>query len=111
MSRVFIGTLTGLILGCSAAAVAQSPGAPGTIADNEGLFVDGSAFRITAAKIKGDAAIPIETAGAQEMRLGRDYFPRERNALHRRCVATSAGESAWSPERRWRRRRGTNKSA
>lgn len=67
MSRIFIATLAGLVVGCSAAAMAQSPGAPGTIADNEGLFVDGSSFKITTGKIKSDAAIPIEAPGTQEI--------------------------------------------
>jgi hypothetical protein len=74
MSRFFIATLAGLILGCSGAAGAQSPGAPGMIADNEALFVDGSAFKITTGKLKGDAAIPIETPGTQEIGPGAIIF-------------------------------------
>jgi hypothetical protein len=47
---------------------------PGMIADNEGLFVDGTTFQITSGKLKGDASVQIEASGAHEFGPGAIIF-------------------------------------
>jgi hypothetical protein len=96
MSRAFIATFAVLMFGWPAVATAQSPGAPGTIADNEGLFVDGSAFKITTGKIKSDASIPIEAPGTQEIGPGAIIF-RANGRLY--IVDASQGLRGSPPDR------------
>jgi hypothetical protein len=74
MWRDYMAALIGVTLGSATLAAAQSPGTPGIIADNQGLFVDGATFKITPGKLNGDASIQIEASGAQEIGPGAIIF-------------------------------------
>jgi hypothetical protein len=55
-------------------ATAQSQVAPGTIADNDSIFIDGTTFKITPGKAKNDSSSVIKTLGARELGPGAIVF-------------------------------------
>src|SRR5215468_2672495 len=55
-------------------ATAQAPAAPGTIADNDSIFIDGSTFRVTPGTGKASASSLIKTLGARELGPGAIVF-------------------------------------
>jgi len=57
-------------LGFSHAATAQSQIAPGTIADNDSIFIDGTTFNVTPGKSKGSASSIIKSWRARELGPG-----------------------------------------
>jgi len=63
------------------AAAAQSPAAPGTIADNDSIYIDGTTFKVTPGKAKGSASGVIKTLGARELGPGAIVF-RSGNKLY-----------------------------
>jgi hypothetical protein len=73
-SRVFIAAVAGIVASCSTLAVAQSQSAPGTLADNDSVFVDGKTFKITPGKAKGDASAQIKKLGARKLGPGAIIF-------------------------------------
>jgi Putative metallopeptidase len=73
-SRALFAAAVGLAAGFSTSAMAQSQNPPGTIADNDSIFVDGKTFKITPGKAKGDAAAQIRALGARELGPGAIIF-------------------------------------
>src|SRR5205807_877212 len=73
--------MVGLASGFSTSAGAQSQNAPGTIADNNSIFVDGKTFKITSGEGKGDASGQIKALGARELGPGAIIF-RSRDKLY-----------------------------
>ena len=67
--------------GFSTLAAAQSQNAPGNIADNDSILVDGKTFRITCGEGKGDASTQIKALGAREPGPGAIIF-RSRDQLY-----------------------------
>jgi hypothetical protein len=77
MRRFTAASFTLLAIGLAAfphGATAQSPAAPGTIADNDSIFIDGTTFRVTAGKAKGSVSGVIKTLGARELGPGAIVF-------------------------------------
>ena len=58
----------------AASAKAQSQVAPGTIADNDSIFIDGTTFKIIPGKAKNDSSSVIKTLGARELGPGAIVF-------------------------------------
>jgi len=52
---------------CFNPAVAQTPGAPRALADNDGIFIDSTTFKIVPGRAKGDAAKHIDELGARPL--------------------------------------------
>jgi hypothetical protein len=67
--RAIIAACIGLAAGLSAPPEARSQLAPGTIADQQSLFIDGQTFKIVPGQAKPDAAASINNLG------GRDVGP------------------------------------
>src|SRR5262245_43693275 len=64
-----------LFVACFAhTSAAQSPAAPGTIADNDSIFIDGATFTVTPGKAKASASDLIKTLGARELGRGAIVF-------------------------------------
>src|ERR1700716_1544231 len=67
MSRPMSTSLAAaLALGClcGGPAAAQAPGVPRGLADREGIFIDGTTFKIVTGRAPGDAARQVEELGA-----------------------------------------------
>ena len=67
MSRPMSTSLAAaLALGClcGGPAAAQTPGVPRGLADREGIFIDGTTFKIVTGRAPGDAARQVEELGA-----------------------------------------------
>ena len=79
--QAIFAAMVGLASGFSTLAGAQSQNAPGTIADNDSIFVDGKTFRITSGEGKGDASVQIKALGARELGPGAIIF-RSRDQLY-----------------------------
>ena len=63
------------------AAAAQAPATPGTIADNDSVFIDGTTFKLTPGKAKASASHLIKTLGARQLGPGAIVF-RSGNELY-----------------------------
>src|SRR5262245_43611728 len=73
-TTVSLVLLVGLASGGPHAAMAQSPAPPDTIADNDGIFIDGKAFSVTPGKAKMDASAVVRKFGARELGPGAIVF-------------------------------------
>ena len=75
MRRFTASSFAVLVVACFAqTSAAQLPAAPGTIADNDSIFIDGKTFQITPGKAKGSASGVIKTLGARELGSGAIVF-------------------------------------
>jgi len=79
--RAVFAALVGLASGLATLAGAQSQNVRGTIADNDGLFVNGKTFKITPGEGKGDASAQIKALGARDLGPGAIIF-RSRDKLY-----------------------------
>src|SRR5580692_6772329 len=70
MPRGFFPTVIGLAVGIAPFQVAWSQVAPGTIADQDSIFIDGQSFKITPGTAKPDAAGRIKSLVARELGPG-----------------------------------------
>ena len=68
--RAIIAALIGLAAGVSALPEAHSQPAPGIIADQESVFIDGQTFSIVPGQAKPDAAAAIKDLGGRELGPG-----------------------------------------
>ena len=68
--RAIIVALIGLAAGVSALPEARSQPAPGIIADQESVFIDGQSFSIVPGQAKPDAAAAIKDLGGRELGPG-----------------------------------------
>jgi hypothetical protein len=73
-SLAFITTLVWLLSVFSSLATAQSQPIPGTIANNDSIFVDGKTFTITPGKAKGDPSAQMKSLGARDLGPGAIIF-------------------------------------
>jgi Putative metallopeptidase len=71
---VFVAALFALASGPATVVQAQSPSVPGTIADNDAVFVDGKSFKILPGKARGDTAAEIKALGARDLGPGAIIF-------------------------------------
>jgi len=55
-------------------AMAQSPATPGSIADNDGILIDGTSFSVTFGKAKTDVAAAVKNLHARELGTGAIVF-------------------------------------
>ena len=69
-----IGAIVGIASMVSNLAVAQSQTPPGTIADNDSIYIDGKTFAITPGRAKGDTSAQIEALGARDLGPGAIIF-------------------------------------
>jgi hypothetical protein len=72
--RAALRVVIGLVSGYSIVTEAHSQVGPGTIADNDSIFIDGKTFQITPGKAKGPASAQIKALGARELGLGAIIF-------------------------------------
>jgi hypothetical protein len=79
VSRIVLAFLIGLISGILSVARAQSPGALDTIADNEGIFIDGQTFKVTSGKMKSDVSLQIRASAARKLDAGVIVFRTNQN--------------------------------
>src|SRR6516162_11816772 len=68
--RAIIAAWIGLAAGVSALPEARSQPAPGIIADQESVFIDGQSFSIVPGQAKPDAAAAIKDLGGRELGPG-----------------------------------------
>jgi Putative metallopeptidase len=72
--RALALALIGLAPASSSVLAGEPIGSPGTIADNDSIFIDGTTFRITLGKSKADATPELKTLSARDLGPGAIIF-------------------------------------